>query len=119
MKSIGRTVQGDVWAKSLSRSSHEIYAEDRQKQREASKRWSPDTHEIMARRIKDRDYVGHNYLWGREALEMIDKKLLNESDFEPHRNAYARMLRATYNQDAADLMILNLINQHEKLKEVT
>jgi len=119
MKSIGRTVQDDVWAKSLSRSSHEIYAEDRQKQREASKRWSPDTHEIMARRIKDRDYVGHNYLWGREALEMIDKKLLNESDFEPHRNAYARMLRATYNQDAADLMILNLINQHEKLKEVT
>ncbi len=119
MKSIGRAVQDDVWAKSLSRSSHEIYAEDRQKQREASKRWSPDTHEIMARRIKDRDYVGHNYLWGREALEMIDKKLLNESDFEPHRNAYARMLRATYNQDAADLMILNLINQHEKLKEVT
>ena len=50
---------------------------------------------------------------------MIDKNLLSESDFEPHRNAYARMLRATYNQDAADLMILNLINQHEKLKEVT
>jgi len=119
MKSIGRAVQNDVWSQSLSRSSREIYADDREKQREASKRWAPDTHEIMAKRIKSREHVGHNYLWGREALEMIDKNLLSESDFEPHRNAYARMLRATYNQDAADLMILNLINQHEKLKEVT
>ena len=119
MKSIGRAVQNDVWSQSLSRSSREIYADDREKQREASKRWSPDTHEIMASRIKSREHVGHNYLWGREALEMIDKNLLSENDFEPHRNAYARMLRATYNQDVADLMILNLINQHEKLKEVT
>jgi hypothetical protein len=52
MKSIGRTVQDDVWAKSLSRSSHEIYAEDRQKQREASKGWSPDTLKVMAKRIR-------------------------------------------------------------------
>ena len=119
MKSIGRAVQNDVWSQSLSRSSREIYADDREKQREASKRWAPDTHEIMAKRIKSREHVGHNYLWGREALEMIDKNLPSENAFEPHRNAYARMLRATYNQDAADLMILNLINQHEKLKEVT
>ena len=60
MKSFKRAVSSDVWSQSLNRSSREIYAEDRQKQREASKGWSPDTLKIMAQRIKDRDLVGHN-----------------------------------------------------------
>ena len=119
MKSIGRAVQNDVWSQSLSRSSREIYADDREKQREASKRWAPDTHEIMAKRIKSREHVGHNYLWGREALEMIDKNLLSETDLDPHRNAYARLLRHTYSEPAAEAMLKRLIDQHDKLKEVT
>ncbi len=116
MKSIGRAVQDDVWAKSLSRSSHEIYAEDRQKQREASKGWSPDTLKVMAKRIKDRDYVGHNYLWGREAIEMINKNLLTEADLDPHRSGYARLLRHTYSELVAESMLKKLIDQHDKIK---
>jgi len=116
MKSVTRAVQDEVWSKSLSRSSREIYAEDRKKQREASRSWTPDTLEIMAKRIKERESVGHNYLWGRQALEMIDKNLLDESDLDPHRNAYARLLRHTYSEPAAEAMLKRLIDQHDKLK---
>lgn len=119
MKPIGRAVQDDVWSKSLDRSSREIYAEDRKKQREASKKWSPKTLEIMAQRILEREEVGHNYLWGREAIEMIEQNLVKESDLDPHRNAYAHMLRATYSPNVADLMLLDMITKHEKLKEMT
>ena len=116
MKSFKRAVSSDVWSQSLNRSSREIYAEDRQKQREASKGWSPDTLKIMAERIKDRDSVGHNYLWGREALEMIDKNLLSEADLDPHRTAYARLLRHTYSEQAAEAMLKQLVDQHNKIK---
>jgi hypothetical protein len=116
MKSVTRAVQDEVWSQSLSRSSREIYAEDRKKQREASRSWTPDTLEIMAKRIKERESVGHNYLWGRQALEMIDKNLLDESDLDPHRNAYARLLRHTYSEPAAEAMLKRLIDQHDKLK---
>ena len=116
MKSVTRAVKDEVWSKSLSRSSREIYAEDRKKQREASRSWTPDTLEIMAKRIKERESVGHNYLWGRQALEMIDKNLLDESDLDPHRNAYARLLRHTYSEPAAEAMLKRLIDQHDKLK---
>lgn len=117
MKSVTRAVQDEVWSQSLSRSSREIYAEDRKKQREASKSWAPDTLEIMAKRIKERESVGHNYLWGRQALEMIDKNLLEETDLDPHRTAYARLLRHTYSQPAAEAMLKRLIDQHDKIKE--
>ena len=116
MKSVTRAVQDEVWSQSLSRSSREIYAEDRKKQREASRSWTPDTLEIMAKRIKERESVGHNYLWGRQALEMIDKNLLDETDLDPHRNAYARLLRHTYSEPAAEAMLKRLIDQHDKLK---
>ncbi len=116
MKSVTRAVQDEVWSQSLSRSSREIYAEDRKKQREASRSWTPDTLEIMAKRIKERESVGHNYLWGRQAIEMIDKNLLDESDLDPHRNAYARLLRHTYSEPAAEAMLKRLIDQHDKLK---
>ena len=119
MKSIGRAIQNDVWSQSLNRSSHEIYAEDRKKQREASKKWSPKTLDIMAKRILEREEVGHNYLWGREAIEMIEQNLLKESDLDPHRTAYARLLRHTYSEEAAEAMLKRLIDQHEKIKEVT
>jgi len=116
MKSVTRAVQDEVWSQSLSRSSREIYAEDRKKQREASRSWTPDTLEIMAKRIKERESVGHNYLWGRQALEMIDKNLLDETDLDPHRTAYARLLRHTYSEPAAEAMLKRLIDQHDKLK---
>ena len=119
MKSVTRAVQDEVWSQSLSRSSREIYADDRRKQREASRNWAPDTLEIMAKRIKERESVGHNYLWGRQALEMIEKNLIMESDLEPHRKAYAKSLRETYSGDAADIMLLELMTQHEKVKEMT
>ena len=116
MKSVTRAVKDEVWSKSLSRSSREIYAEDRKKQREASRSWTPDTLEIMAKRIKERESVGHNYLWGRQALEMIDKNLLDESDLDPHRNAYARLLRHTYSEPAAEAMLKRLVDQHDRMK---
>ena len=116
MKSVTRAVQDEVWSQSLSRSSREIYAEDRKKQREASRSWAPDTLEIMAKRIKERESVGHNYLWGSQALEMIDKNLLDETDLDPHRTAYARLLRHTYSEPAAEAMLKRLIDQHDKLK---
>ena len=116
MKSVTRAVQDEVWSQSLSRSSREIYADDRRKQREASRNWAPDTLEIMAKRIKERESVGHNYLWGRQALEMIDKNLLDESDLDPHRNAYARLLRHTYSEPAAEAMLKRLVDQHDRMK---
>lgn len=116
MKSVTRAVQDEVWSQSLSRSSREIYADDRRKQREASRSWTPDTLEIMAKRIKERESVGHNYLWGRQALEMIEKNLLDESDLDPHRNAYARLLRHTYSEPAAEAMLKRLIDQHDRMK---
>ena len=116
MKSVTRAVQDEVWSQSLSRSSREIYADDRRKQREASRSWTPDTLEIMAKRIKERESVGHNYLWGRQALEMIDKNLLTETDLDPHRNAYARLLRHTYSEPAAEAMLKRLIDQHDRMK---
>lgn len=116
MKSVTRAVQDEVWSQSLSRSSREIYADDRRKQREASKNWSPDTLEIMAKRIKERESVGHNYLWGRQALEMIEKNLLDESDLDPHRTAYARLLRHTYSEPAAEAMLKRLVDQHDRMK---
>ena len=116
MKSVTRAVQDEVWSQSLSRSSREIYADDRSKQREASRSWPPDTLEIMAKRIKERESVGHNYLWGRQALEMIEKNLLDESDLDPHRTAYARLLRHTYSEPAAEAMLKRLVNQHDRMK---
>lgn len=116
MKSVTRAVQDEVWSQSLSRSSREIYADDRRKQREASRNWAPDTLEIMAKRIKERESVGHNYLWGRQALEMIEKNLLDESDLDPHRNAYARLLRHTYSEPAAEAMLKRLVDQHDRMK---
>ena len=116
MKSVTRAVQDEVWSQSLSRSSREIYADDRRKQREASRSWAPDTLEIMAKRIKERESVGHNYLWGRQALEMIEKNLLDESDLDPHRNAYARLLRHTYSEPAAEAMLKRLVDQHDRMK---
>ena len=116
MKSVTRAVQDEVWSQSLSRSSREIYADDRRKQREASRSWTPDTLEIMAKRIKERESVGHNYLWGRQALEMIEKNLLDESDLDPHRTAYARLLRHTYSEPAAEAMLKRLVNQHDRMK---
>ena len=116
MKSVTRAVQDEVWSQSLSRSSREIYAEDRKKQREASRSWTPDTLEIMAKRIKERESVGHNYLWGRQALEMIDKNLLDESDLDPHRTAYARLLRHTYSEPAAEAMLKRLVHQRDRMK---
>ena len=62
MKSVTRAVEDEVWSQSLSRSSREIYADDRRKQREASRSWAPDTLALMAKRIKERDIVGHQYL---------------------------------------------------------
>ena len=116
MKSVTRAVQDEVWSQSLSRSSREIYADDRRKQREASRSWTPDTLEIMAKRIKERESVGHNYLWGRQALEMIEKNLLDESDLDPHRTAYARLLRHTYSEPAAEAMLKRLVDQHDRMK---
>ena len=116
MKSVTRAVQDEVWSQSLSRSSREIYADDRRKQREASRNWAPDTLEIMAKRIKERESVGHNYLWGRQALEMIEKNLLDESDLDPHRTAYARLLRHTYSEPAAEAMLKRLVDQHDRMK---
>ena len=116
MKSVTRAVQDEVWSQSLSRSSREIYADDRRKQREASRSWTPDTLEIMAKRIKERESVGHNYLWGRQALEMIEKNLLDESDLDPHRTAYARLLRHTYSEPAAEAMLKRLVHQRDRMK---
>jgi len=117
MKSLSRAVQDEVWSQSLSRTPTEIYSKDREKRRESRMNWSPDTLKIMAERILERKPVGHNYLWGREAIEMIEKNLIMESDLEPHRNAYAKSLRETYSGDAADIMLLELMTQHEKIKE--
>ena len=52
-------------------------------------------------------------------IEMIEKNLIMESDLEPHRRAYAKSLRETYSGDTADIMLLELLTQHEKVKEVT
>ena len=119
MKTLGRAVEDTVWSQSLSRTPTEIYAKDREKRRESRMNWSPDTLKIMAERILERKPVGHNYLWGREAIEMIEKNLIMESDLEPHRNAYAKSLRETYSGDTADIMLLELMTQHEKVKEMT
>ena len=117
MKSVTRAVQDEVWSQSLSRTPTEIYAKDREKRRETRMHWTPDTLKIMAERILERKPVGHNYLWGREAIEMIEKNLIMESDLEPHRSAYAKSLRETYSGDTADIMLLELLTQHEKVKE--
>jgi len=119
MKSLTRAVQDEVWSQSLNRTPTEIYAKDREKRRETRMHWTPDTLKIMAERILERKPVGHNYLWGREAIEMIEKNLIMESDLEPHRKAYAKLLRETYSGDTADIMLLELLTQHEKVKEVT
>ena len=116
MKSVTRAVQDEVWSQSLSRSSREIYADDRRKQREASRNWAPDTLEIMAKRIKERESVGHNYLWGRQALEMIEKTY-SMSQISTHTAPHTpRLLRHTYSEPAAEAMLKRLVDQHDRMK---
>ena len=92
-----------------------------QKTRETqrTKSWTPDTLKIMAERIFERKPVGEQLSYGRMAVEMIEKNLIMESDLEPHRKAYAKSLRETYSGLCKLTMLLELMTQHEKVKDMT
>lgn len=117
MKAIGRAVEGDVWAASLDRPSHQIYAKDRQEQRDRAKSWTPDSLQVNAERIKRGDAVGEEYLWGRRAVQMIKLGMLLEDTLESHRKAYLEAYRELYSKNLYDMKLADLTQRHKAAKE--
>mgnify|MGYP007073189138 FL=1 len=117
MKALGRAVADDVWAASVNRSSHEIYAKDRQEQKERAKSWRPDSLQVNAERIKRGELVGEEYLWGRRAVQMIKMGMLLEETLEPHRQSFLEDYKALYSKEFFDLKVKELNTKHSLAKE--
>jgi hypothetical protein len=117
MKALGRAVADDVWAASVNRSSHEIYAKDRQEQKERSKSWRPDSLQVNAERIKRGELVGEEYLWGRRAVQMIKMGMLLEETLEPHRQSFLEDYKALYSKEFFDIKLKELNTKHSLAKE--
>ena len=117
MKAVGRAVADDVWSTSVNRSSHEIYAKDRQEQKERSKSWRPDSLQVNAERIKRGELVGEEYLWGRRAVQMIKMGMLLEETLEPHRQSFLEEYKSLYSQSFYDMKVADLTQRHKLAKE--
>ena len=117
MKAVGRAVADDVWAASVNRSSHEIYAKDRQEQKERAKSWRPDSLQVNAERIKRGELVGEEYLWGRRAVQMIKMGMLLEETLEPHRQSFLEEYKSLYSKSFYDMKVADLTQRHKAAKE--
>ena len=117
MKALGRAVADDVWAASVNRSSHEIYAKDRQEQKERAKSWRPDSLQVNAERIKRGELVGEEYLWGRRAVQMIKMGMLLEETLEAHRQSFLEDYKALYTKEFFDIKVKELNVKHSLAKE--
>ena len=84
MKSLSTAVTGDVWSASIKRGSHEILKKDI----ERNKSWTPDSYRINADRILNGELVSETWLWGRNAVALIELGYLTERQLEPHRAAF-------------------------------
>lgn len=117
MKALGRAVADDVWAASVNRSSHEIYAKDRQEQKERAKSWRPDSLQVNAERIKRGELVGEEYLWGRRAVQMIKMGMVLEETLEPHRQSFLEEYKSLYSKDFYEAKVKELNVKHSSAKE--
>lgn len=117
MKHIARAVTSDVWSASVDRTSHDIYAKDKQEKRERSRAWKPNTLAIMANRIVNNEPVTEGFLWGRDAVRMITQGYIKESELAKHRNAFIKAYKDMYPKETVDKKINDLTYRHEYAKK--
>ena len=117
MKALGRAVSDDVWAASVNRSSQEIYAKDREEQKERAKSWRPHSLQVNAERIKRGELVGEEYLWGRRAVQMIKMGMVLEETLEPHRKSFLEEYQSLYSKDFYEMKVADLTQRHQLAKE--
>ena len=84
MKSISKSASNDVWSASLNRKAHPVL----KKEFGSNTSWKPDSYKINADRIRNKEPVGENWLWGRGAASLVHFGYLTEAELEPHRQAY-------------------------------
>jgi hypothetical protein len=116
MKRVGKHIEEDAWAASLSRPSREIYADDIKRRKDLHANWQPDSLQVNAERIKRGEPVGDMYLWGRRAMLMVKMGMLGESDLEPHRQNYLNELKKLYSESFYEILKHNLEKRHENAK---
>ena len=113
MKSVSRAVANDVWSASVSRRPDQIYAKDREAQKERSQSWKPDSLRINADRISRGEPVGVDYLWGRRAAQMIKLKLIRPSSLENYRQDYLEEIQKLYSEHFYSIKIKELEDKHD------
>ena len=82
----------------------------------AAPTWSLDTYEIHAKRIRAGDPVGDAWLYGRQALELIERGLVSEQDLKPGRSGLFFAMREAWGEDRARLAEAAMIQRHEDAK---
>lgn len=84
MKKAFKAVEADVWSASLNRGSHPVL----KREFGNPKSWQPDSYRINADRIINGEAVSENWLWGRNAVALVEFGYLTERQLDPHREAF-------------------------------
>jgi len=112
-----KQIQPDTWDAHVKRaSSSSDFAKEYKKIH-----YVLDRHKIMAQKIKDGDYVGEEYIFGRGAAELLHHGYVRKEELKPYQNAmlsdiakhknYIIKIRASEDDDLVDY------NPYEEIKQ--
>lgn len=72
-----------------------------------------DPHQIAAKRIAANEAIGDEWIYGRRALELVEKGLTTEGDLRPYRSALFFRMKDQWGADVAREREAELIRRHE------
>ena len=112
-----KQIQPDTWDAHVKRASSSAdFAKEYKKVH-----YVLDRHKIMAQKIKDGDYVGEEYIFGRGAAELVHHGYVRKEELIPYQKAlladiakhkdYTIKIRASKDDDLVDF------NPYEEIKQ--
>lgn len=75
--------------------------------------WRPDTMQIMADRMRTGEAVGEGYLYGRNAVELINAGMVDRETLQSYRTGLYMAAKEVYGEEVANSMQDNWISRHE------
>ena len=112
---LGEIVSGGLWP--TEKEIRDAAAAARPQLPKASgDEWALDTYTIMGRRMAAGEPVGEGYLYGREACELIKRKLVDQETMERYRKGAFMNRRAVYGHEKAVAWEAEAKARHEAAK---
>lgn len=119
-RSLGENAETRAWPDEaeMSKACTAAYRGVRVGDSEARTDWVLDPHAVMAKRIKAKEAVGEDWVYGRLCVEMIQKGLVSEHELRPYRLAIYQGFKDTATEAEADRRVAELQRKHEMAKAV-